>query len=383
MFKLNTEELTRQAGDIDSVASNLASLQKRLGALSSSGSLGIGNYDAVRGAISRDASALGTVSQRLNSLSNAASSISKSYAEAEAAAHDGLRNALGIDPSQGSPQGSGTSGGSNPEKGGKKTEPSWFSQFIQGKVKAEGSVKDGEIRGDGTFLGIAATGAISGGFFNGEASFKPDAKWDITKGNFYAGAEGKVSGSVAKVKAEGDYGILHGEAKGEVFSGAVKGKLNATLVKDGKFNPQLAGELSGEGSVLSGELSGRAGGEYNNVHGKADGSLLGAEGEVKFHAGKDGFGGSVKGGVYAAKGSVKGGFSILGIKVDVGLDGYAGSFGGQAGFGIDKNKVQAKIGGSVLVGGGLDVSIDFSDAGAGIKKTIDWWNSLGKKKKKK
>ena len=382
MFKVDYDELSRQAEDISEVAVSLGRLQRKLSSYSSGADLGISEkYAAVRGAISRETASFGVAAQRLGGLADVVRATSSHYEEAETAALDGLRNALGIEQSQGS-QGFGNTGGApNPKTGTNGSNPSWFSQFIQNKAKVEGSVKSGKKSAKGDFLGVAASGAVSGGLLNGEASFSPDAEFNINKGEIHAGAEGKASGSLAKGKVEGDYGVLHGDAKAELGTGAVSGKINATLMKDGKFRPQVAGEAAAKAAVASGEANVRAGGKYNNVHGNASGDLLVAEAKAKVHAGAGGVGATVEAGAYAAKGKVKGGFSFLGIKVDASVEGGAGGAGVAAGFGVDKKKISGKIGAGLGVGGGVEVSIDFSDAGAGIKKTVDWWNSLGKKKK--
>ena len=63
-----------------------------------------------------------------------------------------------------------------------------------------------------------------------------------------------------------------------------------------------------------------------------------------------------------AQGSVKGGITLFGVDIDVGVKGYAVAAGVEAGGSISTKGVKAKIGGALAIGGGLEVSVDWSDA---------------------
>ena len=162
------------------------------------------------------------------------------------------------------------------------------------------------------------------------------------------GAEGKyaagsIGGSILQVEGEASFGIP------DSFSVGGDGAKTAGLV------------LSASGNVVSAEAEGRLGTEKYNVHGEAEGALVGAgagveaglvmeDGQVslKAEAGAE---------AYWAKGEVSGGVTIFGIAIDVGVEGMVG--------------VQAEAGGEIGLGGvdlnlglgpiGLDVAIDWSD----------------------
>ena len=63
-----------------------------------------------------------------------------------------------------------------------------------------------------------------------------------------------------------------------------------------------------------------------------------------------------------AEGKVEGGVTIFGIDIDVGVKGYAGAVGVEAGGSITTDGVTGSFGGALGFGGKLDVSIDWSDA---------------------
>ena len=63
-----------------------------------------------------------------------------------------------------------------------------------------------------------------------------------------------------------------------------------------------------------------------------------------------------------AQGKVKGGITVFGIDIDVGVKGYAVAAGVEAGGSISTNGVKANFSGALGLGAGLDISVDWSDA---------------------
>lgn len=252
-----------------------------------------------------------------------------------------------------------------------------FWDFIKGDAKLEGAVRDGSLSGEGAFLGIAASGAISGELLGFEASLKPEVAFNLgdadSDAEAYASVKGKLEGHVAKGKAEGDYGLLHGEAEVTAISGAVEGELGASLFENGKFAPAIFAGASAKASALSGKAESRFGSEDTNLHAEAKGDVLVAEAEARGHIGADGVGATVKAGAWTAQGEISGGFEFMGVKVDLGVKGKAGGAGVEAQFGADKNTVEGELGLGLGLGAGVSFKIDFS----GVPKAIDnWWDNL-------
>lgn len=264
---------------------------------------------------------------------------------------------------------------------------SWFAKFIGNDLKASGSVlyKDGTK--EGKIWGVNSAGTLSGAILTGEAGIKTDAslgfdedgKWDIKSFGISASAE--ATGALAKGTAEGNFGYLHGEVSGQLLTGAVKGEAKMQLYEDGKFNPALMVGGKASGSVLQGEAELGIGTDQFGVYGKAEGDVLHAEAEATAGVGyigedKDGkaqYGAKAEVSAMAsvAQGEVKGGFTIFGVDIDIGAKGYAGAVGVEAGASVTTDGVKANFSGAAILGGGLEVSIDWSDA-EWVEDSVDW-----------
>lgn len=272
-----------------------------------------------------------------------------------------------------------TAGATSSAKTSNEDERSWFAKFINNDLKTSGSVLSGKKTGEGELWGINTAGAVSGAILAGDASIKSRASWKFKDkdGNwdfksFGISTEAKASGAVAKGEVEGNLGYLHGKASGKAITGAVKGEAKFTLYDDGKLNPSLSIGAKAEGSVLQGDAEVGFGTDQYGVYTKADGDLLHAEAEAKAGIGyigkdKDGnatYGASAKASAMAsvAQGKVKGGITIFGIDIDVGVKGYAVAAGVEVGGSITTEGVTAKFSGALGLGAGLDVSVDWSDA---------------------
>jgi len=272
-----------------------------------------------------------------------------------------------------------TAGVTSSTKTSDENERSWFAKFINNDLKTSGSVLSGEKTGEGELWGISTAGTVSGAILTGDASIKSraswkfkdkDGKWDFK--SFGISTEAKASGAVAKGEVEGNLGYLHGKASGKAITGAVKGEAKFTLYDDGELNPSLSIGAKAEGSVLQGDAEVGFGTDQYGVYAKADGDLLHAEAEAKAgvgYLGKDEkgnatYGASAEASAMAsvAQGKVKGGITIFGIDIDVGVKGYAVAAGVEAGGSITTEGVTANFSGALGLGAGLDVSVDWSDA---------------------
>lgn len=249
-------------------------------------------------------------------------------------------------------------------------------KFINNELEISGSALSGELSGETDLFGITTAGTVCGSLLYGEAGIKNKMSWtyedDDGNREFGISCEAEAAGALAKGKAEGNIGWLHGSAEGSVITGAISGEAEAILWKDGKFNPSIYVGAKAEGSVLQGKAEAGFGSDQYGIYGKADGDLLHAEAEAKAGAGyigtdKNGnaqYGVSAKASAIAsaAQGKVKGGITVFGIDIDVGIKGYAGAVGVEAGGSISTSGVHANVSGAFALGIGLDISVDWSDA---------------------
>lgn len=247
---------------------------------------------------------------------------------------------------------------------------STFKKILKDDWEIEGSVASGKKSKDGTVLGFKSSGSVEGDVIGGSIKTKSKAKWSPEKGD--AGIEKSIEaeGHLAHGKAKGNVGLLSGEVSGTVGSVGATGKIGASLFKDKKFSPSVEAKAKAEASVLKGEAKTQFGNDEFNKHAKAKGTVLGAEAEAGGSAGvfKDdngktqvGVKGKVGAEAYLAKGSVSGGFTVFGIKIDAGIEGKAGAVGVSAEGEATTGGVKGKIGGALGLGGGVEISIDWSD----------------------
>ena len=174
-------------------------------------------------------------------------------------------------------------------------------------------------------------------------------------GNFgiEAGIQGHKHIWQDSVGDEGEYGSWSDTL---TFGGAeATGDIGFTLFKDGKFSPDIHADVGVEGYVFKTELEGQLGSDEYNIHGGADTQWLGAGAKAKGYAGAEGVGFEAGAEAYVAKGEIKGGFTIFGIKIDV---------SGEAMVGWEA-KAKGKIGGD-----GIETEGGFGPFGLSLK--IDW-----------
>lgn len=217
-----------------------------------------------------------------------------------------------------------------------------------------------------SFLGVDASGSLSGDLFG--------ASYEITPGS----AEAEIH--IAHGSAEGDWGMLHGE--GDVYIGQVKAGVETEfqLFDGGEFRPafQLSGEIGA--AAVAGEVMASIGSETTNVHLGAEGSLASAEANASLGIGRieykdengvehTSFGVQAEAGAVAslASGEVSGGLTIFGITIDASISGHAGAVGASIGGHVTTDGAGFSLGGALGLGGGIDVKIDWS------KVKFGWW----------
>lgn len=253
-----------------------------------------------------------------------------------------------------------------------------------------GGISDAVVSGsrasDAVLLGINAFGSVEGSVLGGSAGVKTSGvlKWNTEKPDekdLYASIVAEANGHVAHGKVNGNFGILSGEAEADLFSGSAKGEAGINIMKDGKFDPSLYAKISADVAVLSGATALSIGSEYNNVHANANGKVLSAEAEAGIQVGKvtnaktgkveDGVSGEFSVGAAVAKGSVSGGVTVFGIKIDATLKGEVLAVGAEGKASVTESGFEVGLKGSAGIGGGVDISVDWSGV------TSYWKNLFG------
>ena len=246
-------------------------------------------------------------------------------------------------------------------------------------MKKSGYVTGKSVQGSGESpAGVDTSGEASIQLVSGEigTSYSSGIKWnkdgEIEKVNLVQGSA-KASGSIVSGKASGSYGALSGNAEGKVLAGEAQATGKGVLVEDGKFAPQLAVEAKAGVDVAKGSLGATLGNECFNGHVGAKGELLHADAHAGAGIGKityedekgekqTGYGVYAEAGAeaYLAKGSISGGLTICGVKIDVSVEGKAGGAGAKGEFKAETGKLSAGLGLGFLLGGGVNVSIDWT-----------------------
>lgn len=216
------------------------------------------------------------------------------------------------------------------------------------------------LKYEGISVGAGAlSGSLGGGILVAEGKLKIKSKFDLGKGKSLSGVEVSGDVSLLKGRAEGRAGQMKGGVEASVGKVAAKGMVGYSLMKDGKLSPALKAEASVEAIGLEAKADGQIGTDENNVHASAKGDLGYASAKAGAELSEQGFKAEAGAEAYAAKGEIKGGFTLLGIKIDASVEGKAG------GAGIGASADVGSTGASGYLGAGLGL-------GAGIKIDIDW-----------
>lgn len=392
-FVVNTDILRSEADSLESVQRELNAVAARLAGIQISNFLRTGGSSvALNRRISDCRNAVWNQASNLRKLSSGLDSVARLY--------DRTEQNLSEPKTQGNSSSSGSgSGGSVPE---------WAEDFFDrvvgpgilipgmwphllvlnlasvlgsyavdihnGELPGEWSLFSGGINGSGSLWGIPCSGELGYSFLGYETDTIRKAKWNLEKGD--AGIEygGELSGHILKGEASGNIGILGGKADASLGNVGVSGKINATLFEDGKFTPSLGAEVKGEASALKGSAQGYLGNENYNAHANASGTLFGAEASAGAQIGAVtyknkqgqtvtayGVKGEVGAEAYVAEGKVSGGFTFMGIDIDIGVSGKAGGAGVEAGGSITTDGAHGEIGAGLGLGAGVEISVDWSD----------------------
>ena len=211
----------------------------------------------------------------------------------------------------------------------------------------------------------ASSGIVSASlslkFLEADAEAGLKSEWDIDEGEVWAGASAKAGVTLLQLKGENSIGLLHSETEINVGRAEAEGKLGASLMKDGRFDPSIDAKVKAEAVGLEGKAEVSLGNDEYDVHASADGKVGYASAEAEFKAGTDGITVSAGAEAYAAKGELKGGFTLFGIKVDASIEGKAGGAGVGASADVGQTSAEGYIGAGLLLGAGVKIKIDWKN----------------------
>lgn len=344
-FTVETQSLKRNASQLKGHAGTLGHAAGEINSLKNQMHFS-GSFAQIKSSLGRIATALGSEKSKVDALGNALGQIASRYESAER------------------------------EIAGTQKKPGISIAWLSGMVAASGKIFGLESHGE-------AKGDILGGSF--QASNDSGLKWKYVTGkngkrikvlDSASLVDAKVSGEVhlAKGSAKGKIGPAEGEAEAKIATVAASGKLSMTLFKNGKLDPRLEAGVEASATALEGSAKGSIGSKDNNVHGRAEGKLASAAASAKGSAGRFtvedkttgekktviGVKGEAKAEAYLAQGKASGGFSLFGVKIDVGVTGKAGGAGVSAGGELTTGGASGSIGAGLGVGIGFDFSVDWS-----------------------
>jgi len=221
-----------------------------------------------------------------------------------------------------------------------------------------------EFEKSGTTTGLSGIigNEENGGYAKGDLGYADGSvhsEFELSENGIIASAG--LAGDVAALQGEVGYNAKYGSVSA---SGAV---LAASGEAEAKFNVTDTGidvgaKAEAGVAVVKGEASGQLGLDDYNVHGEVEGSALSAEAKaeagivvnengtatLKAEAGAE---------AYLVKGEAKGGFTFMGIEVDLGIEGGIG-VNATAGGEVSTSGVAFDVGLGPIAG---EVSIDWSD----------------------
>ncbi len=199
---------------------------------------------------------------------------------------------------------------------------------------------------------------------------------NLKKGDLFLGTEKKGSFSLVNFKSNFNIGNIKNDLDIKVGDVVTKGKLGFTIFKNGKLAPSLTAKGSAEVSALSGKVKSSIGNkDIIEGHTELEGKVLTAKADAELSVGtvvykdtngneRTALGVTGKAGfeAYLAKGSIKGGLNIFGIKIEAKAEGGVGGASAELGGSIHTKGLKGTIDLGLGAGAGLDVNVDWSQA---------------------
>ncbi len=254
---------------------------------------------------------------------------------------------------------------------GNKTDHSISGELYGGSFSGSGTSQRGterSVSGGSQFV----SGEVNKSFKGvGNVKFDKDGKIDEAN---VLDASVQAKGSLATGHVEGSYGMASANAEGSVVAGEAKISGKIKVFEKGKLAPQASVEAKASIDAVKGSIGATLGSKKNNAHVKANGVVGHAEAKAGAGIGKITYedeNGQTKAeyGAYAevgaeaylAKGTLSGGLTICGIKVDASVDFKAGGAGATGSAEVKSGGLKAGLGIGALVGLGVNVSIDWTE----------------------
>ncbi len=201
-----------------------------------------------------------------------------------------------------------------------------------------------------------------------------------------------VEGTLRAFQVKNDLKLKHYKMSNafEVGKVVVTGRETMSLCDTEHYLPTLEKALGIEAAAMVVSTKHTIGGEDNNLLFEGKVEVARAEAEAKVGVGdivvkgedgqyrrEIGFTASATAEAAVFKGSVKGGFSLFGVKVKLALSGTALSAGASAGVQYTSGRVETSLSGALGFGIGLKVMIDWS----GLKDKITGWFERRRRRK--
>lgn len=367
-FKVNTDKIKNSAGEISRIAGMMGGYPENIRRIAGNLKLGSTGGYGIKGQLQSLADTVNDQVKHTVKLGTALLEISQQYQSTEKHITDGKTIAHMIIPERLEPlkYGAASDKKKTDEAKQKKTSVSWLS---------------GKYAGSGKVLGFNSQGEASGELFGAsyKNKFTTGIKWKEKDGKKVLDSVSVISATVAgeahvaKGAAKGNIGYLRGNVEGTVGEVGATGSVNASVVKGGKFAPQVSAKAEASAVGAKGNAEGGIGTENNNIHAGLDGKAGVAKASAEVSAGtvyvknKDGseskhYGVKAEAGAeaYIAEGKVSGGVTILGVKINAGLGGKVGGAGAKAGGSVTTGGVSGSASVGFVAGLEVDLSIDWS-----------------------
>lgn len=355
-FEVYPDDLIQQADEMKKLAVQMEGYRRQICSISQNLSgIGRGSYDMINSVLDTLSTEVSQAKQSAESMGDVLISCVKEYQSTEKKIESAAPRDFSLHVNT-----TGSGPFASAEAGIKEENGSHIAS-----ASASASAGKGEANvtfGDG-FYNFKGTGYLSG------AEAAALAGYTANDDTLEAYAKASASAYALKGEAEQDqfWGLSKYKASGEVLSANAEAKAYASLSHNGVAVPSFGASGEAKASVASGEVEHTVGLEKYNIHGGAEGYVVGAEAnaEAKFGVMEDGsYGASLEAGAgaYLAKGEVSAGFTVFGIDIDAKIGGNIG-VGGKAGISLETDSFDISAGLSALLGVEAEVSIDWSDIG--------------------
>lgn len=225
----------------------------------------------------------------------------------------------------------------------------WYGGLIDDPLIKEGQ---GQFLGADTYGKVGLSGPGYEIINEGEHSLDEDG----------LGYERKIGieGYALKGEAEGQIGLLSGDATVKAIGGSVVGTAQFSLINEkGEFDPGLELGAEGKAYVLNGEANARFGTDDYNIHIGGEGSVCVAEASAGIQINEDGVEFGAEAGAAVLKGEARGGFTIFGITIDAEVEGEVLGVGAGAGFKAEDNSIELFGKLSAILGAGIKLKISW------------------------